>query len=214
MKKLIAPTYLLILTIAVVLYGTGCASSFHGHSEHNDKYAGVSPELINAYKTAENPNEKAFFADMIRRAAKGGKKFALLNALGIEILPVKIGLASDAHDHAVVQAGGVYAKEKLTDFKATTTSQNGGVDRTYGIGEKESDPDEDAIRATNENPLFKGLSAGLQAYLSGGLSTVFGDDGLSDVEKVNKAIETVEADEDAPEGALGELEALRDRLSE
>lgn len=172
-------TFYSVLLIAV-LGLTGCATSFHGHSDHNDSYADNS--------------------------GKGGWSAALAKILGVEILPIKKGVTSTSDDHGITRAGGMLAKEKLTDFKAKTTNPN-GVTREYGIGSKESDPDEEAIRAFNENPLFVGLSKGLQAYLSAGLSEVFGDEDLSDTQKLEKAIEVVEADEDAPEGAVDELKA-------
>jgi len=129
---------LIALALGVTLL-TGCISSGHGHSDHNDNYAGVPKEIVAAYLSAEDATEKAELADMIQSMAKGGKRFALLNVLGIEILPVKLGIASESHDHGVTHGGGIAAQDSMEGFTGEKTNATAKTHRAYGIAKLDRD---------------------------------------------------------------------------
>lgn len=180
---------LLLFTVlsAVSLVHTGCAHSDNVGSYNHDTYSD-----------------------------EGGGKASLANlsSLGLEILPVRWKLRTDGHDHGITAARTMLAKDKLSDFKADIKTHEHGVDRSWGIGLKESSPDADAIRALNENPVFKGLSEGLQTWISGGLASLWRSDQPDDV-KLSRSIDAAQEDPEAPDGAVEELQAkLQDLTGE
>ena len=193
-----------ITLISSLLALSGCATTDNLHLDTNEKAGPPLPQealsaIVKANADAGDVDRLNDIVSDLLEASKGAKSFALVRFPGFELFPVRLGHSSVAHGNSFARMGSLLSKEGLKGVLIQIVDED-GVTRTYGVDEKTSDPDEEAITALFDNPLTRAMEKGFDAYLNGpGFSNVWKGAG-SDEEKLKEALAIADEDPDAPEG--------------